>query len=313
MAKTKTNPISSILPRFSGVDGKKKLREIIRMSSIAAGDATVADELINVGIMEEVKKNKKIILQDNSDNDLFIIVAGSFDIIINSRAIAKRKQGQSVGEMALVDSVARRSATVTAAESSIVLRITEQSFSPIANKHPEIWRRLAVELSDRLRQRNSLISLPRTEPVIFIASSSEGLPLAEKIRDHFSNDPFIISIWSEGVFRPTSTVIEDLVKAIMSSDFAIIVITPDDITTSRSITKNSPRDNVLFEFGLFIGHLGRERTFFIHERGLDIKIPSDLLGVNGIIFNSGKPNTQNKRIAPCIETIRGIVKSLGPI
>lgn len=244
---------------------------------------------------------------------MFIIIAGSVNIIVNSRKIAIRRQGQTVGEMAIIDSVARRSATVEAAEKSILLRISEKDFVPIANKYPEVWRRLAVELADRLRQRNALLEQPRSQPVIFIASSSEGLHLAEKIKDLFYKDPFIITLWSEGVFKPSSTTIEDLIEVLNKSDYSIIVITPDDVTTSRTIKKDSPRDNVIFEFGLFIGHLGRGRTFFIHEKGIDIKIPSDLLGVNGLIFNNGKENTLKRRLAPSIEIIRKIIIEQGPI
>jgi predicted nucleotide-binding protein len=48
-----------------------------------------------------------------------------------------------------------------------------------------------------------------------------------------------------------------------SFDFAILVLTPDDLTQSRGKQQPSPRDNVVFELGLFIGALGRDRVFMV--------------------------------------------------
>lgn len=59
-----------------------------------------------------------------------------------------------------------------------------------------------------------------------------------------------------------STFIENLMKAVARFDFAILVLTPDDIVQSRSKELAGPRDNVIFELGLFMGNLGAiERSF----------------------------------------------------
>ena len=39
-------------------------------------------------------------------------------------------------------------------------------------------------------------------------------------------------------------------------DFAILVLTADDLVASRDVLSTAPRDNVLFELGLFMGGLG---------------------------------------------------------
>ena len=88
-----------------------------------------------------------------------------------------------------------------------------------------------------------------------------------------------VILWSQGVFGLTEGGLESLVDRADIFDFAVLVLTPDDLTESRELTKPSPRDNVIFELGLFMGSLGRLRTFIVFDRTADLKLPSDLAGV----------------------------------
>jgi hypothetical protein len=92
-----------------------------------------------------------------------------------------------------------------------------------------------------------------------------------------------ISLW-QSKFEFSAAYIESLERASSETDFAILVLTPDDVTMSRETEKPAPRDNVVFELGLFIGGLGRERCFLVHEQRADLKIPTDLLGVKAATF-----------------------------
>ncbi|MCP4549210.1 MAG: hypothetical protein GY835_22380 [bacterium] len=115
-------------------------------------------------------------------------------------------------------------------------------------------------------------------PAVFVGSSVEGLPIAETIQlalDHTCE----VTLWSQGVFGLGGGGLDALVKRLGDFDFAILVLTADDLIESRGTTQQSPRDNVLLELGLFIGHLGPRRTFAIYDRTTNIKIPSDLAGV----------------------------------
>jgi len=63
-------------------------------------------------------------------------------------------------------------------------------------------------------------------------------------------------------------------------DFGIFVFSPDDIVKMRGQEFQSARDNVLFELGLFIGRLGKERGIILLPRGQeDFHLPTDLLGI----------------------------------
>lgn len=122
---------------------------------------------------------------------------------------------------------------------------------------------------------------------IFIASASEGLDVAKAFRDALqTTHGFQPRVWNESTFKPSMTFIEALEAELDESDFAVLTLTPDDRIISRGRSSMAPRDNVLFELGLFMGRLGRERTYFLFDKNRDPKIPTDLLGVAAACYES---------------------------
>ena len=87
--------------------------------------------------------------------------------------------------------------------------------------------------------------------------------------------------------------LENLVAVLPKFDFAVLVLTGDDLTTSRHIKTASPRDNVVFETGLFMGRIGRERTFSGSGaiRGRDEQWVDDLGLVSGYKASSAAQTT----------------------
>jgi predicted nucleotide-binding protein len=122
-----------------------------------------------------------------------------------------------------------------------------------------------------------------------------------------------VTTWDQGVFTPGQTFIENLMKALSSFDFAVLILTPDDLVRSRSIEISSPRDNVIFELGLFMGTLGRDRTFILQQSGCsDIKIPTDLSGITTGFYDWPRSdNNHRAAVAPASESIRERIQSLG--
>ncbi|WP_405142754.1 nucleotide-binding protein [Paenibacillus sp. FSL H7-0942] len=115
---------------------------------------------------------------------------------------------------------------------------------------------------------------------LFIGSSIEGLRVAEALQELLQYT-FLTNIWNQGNFNYNSATLDDLLTATKKYDFAIFVFSPDDITTLREQQVVTARDNVIFELGLFMGHLGRENVFFLLPEGVEnLHIPSDLLGIN---------------------------------
>src|SRR5829696_5042524 len=150
-----------------------------------------------------------------------------------------------------------------------------------------------------------------SKPSIFVGSSSEGLEFARATRG-LLGDVADVTLWNEGFFRPGNTFIETLVNALPRFDFAVLLLTGDDFVRSRDVESLGPRDNVLFELGLFMGRLGRARTFLVHQSGADLKIPSDLSGVTAAVYVWPRDD-QNYRAAmgAACDSIRDVVRDLG--
>jgi len=272
-----------MLARFQN---QRVLVEAVQQQHFVCGSRKFAEDLAAVGRLEEWNPGSEIATQGSSERDLFLILLGQFSIRINGREISIRTAGQHVGEMALIDHRALRSATVVAREQSVTLRISEPDFTKLAQENPDAWRCMASELADRLRQRSRFIRSRNTTPIVFIGSSRESQPIVEAMCLELEHDLLIVRSWTSDVFWASHFPIDDLKTQLDESDFAVLVIGPDDKVTSRGTKFLVPRDNVI-ELGLFMGALGRERTFIVQERGRDLKIPSDLLGLGTIRFDSG--------------------------
>jgi len=74
-----------------------------------------------------------------------------------------------------------------------------------------------------------------------------------------------------------------------------------------------PRDNVIFELGLFMGALERKRAFVIAPRGKKLKIPTDILGTNFVMYSLGGNKSLDRVIDEACETLKKVIKKSGPI
>lgn len=77
--------------------------------------------------------------------------------------------------------------------------------------------------------------------------------------------------------------LEGLLESIERYDFGLFIFTPDDRITSRGVSENTARDNVILELGMFLGQLGRDRAFAVITEGTNpadrVKEISDLKGI----------------------------------
>lgn len=301
----------SIIPRLAGAAGRANLLTAVCAQQTVAGNTALARRLIAAGALHEYHLGKTIVTQGDADNDMYMIVSGSVSVIINKREIAVRSSGTHVGEMALLDPTARRSATLVARERTVALKLPETAVTRIAAAYPDLWRRLAVEIASRLRERTKFIREPNVVPTVFIGSSSEALAEATHMSRSLSRHDLTCRLWTQGVFQLSQTTIEDLVRASQDCDFAVLFLTPDDMTSSRGRRKSAPRDNIVFELGLFMGAIGRERTLIVIPRGVDLKLPTDLLGVTHLPYARGGPTSRGQQLRPVAQLLWRRIKQLG--
>jgi hypothetical protein len=126
--------------------------------------------------------------------------------------------------------------------------------------------------------------MPTNRPRVFIASSAEGRRLAENLQAALE-DTTQPTVWDQSVLELSEDTLGGLLRASETFDYAVLVLTPDDIVTSRDQTQPASRDNVIFEAGLFFGAFGRHSVFMVRPRAA-LKIPSDLLGVTTVTYDA---------------------------
>ncbi|GIM48035.1 hypothetical protein DNHGIG_35840 [Collibacillus ludicampi] len=118
---------------------------------------------------------------------------------------------------------------------------------------------------------------------VFIGSSKEQIPLVNAVHNNLSRVCFPMS-WTTGVFGAMEYNLESLQKAVETCDFAVFVFHPDDLTSLRGTEVRTVRDNVIFEMGMFLQKLGRERTFFLAPEGIQFHFPTDLTGLSPLTY-----------------------------
>jgi len=153
---------------------------------------------------------------------------------------------------------------------------------------------------------------------VFIASASEGLEVANLLRDCLKSDRIDAEVWDQDTFQSSLTFIESLEEKLDQSDCAIVALTPDDRSISRGKLQLAPRDNAIFELGFFMGRLGafgrmgRLRTFFVASRVGNLKIPTDLLGVEPVLYECREGEALAAAIGRACEKLKAKVIEHGP-
>jgi hypothetical protein len=126
------------------------------------------------------------------------------------------------------------------------------------------------------------------KPRIFLGSSGRQAKLLQSLTRGLE-DIAHVEPWT-AVFNPGTTTLGRLIELTREVDFAAFVFAGDDWTNVGAVSggpdagQASPRDNVVFEAGLFGGVLGMRRTFILHANSA--KLPTDLLGLTCVRYDA---------------------------
>ena len=147
------------------------------------------------------------------------------------------------------------------------------------------------------------------KPKIFIGSSTERLEIAYFIQENLDFDAQT-TVWTQGIFKLSRNALDSLIESLSKFDFAIFVFHPDDITQIRNKQVETVRDNLIFELGLFIGKLGKEKVFFLIPRTIDkLHLPTDLLGITpGTYDNEREDQNIQASLGPFCNQVRKELK-----
>lgn len=145
-------------------------------------------------------------------------------------------------------------------------------------------------------------------PRLFIASSAEGLPVAEAVNIKLENVARVKQ-W-DNAFDLSSITIDTLVARAEGTDFAVFIFHKDDEATIRGESYNIVRDNVILELGLFIGALGRPNCFVLvpNSVGDKFRLPSDLSGVTVTTYDDAHEDPVDAVAASCAKIKRAMKK-----
>ncbi len=291
---------------FAGPDGPDRIADILRDGRVLRDHHDVATELARLGTVQGLESGGILFHQDAIDNAVFFVLSGAVDIVINGQPVAQRRANDILGELALLEPSPRRSATVVAREPTWLLRLRAEDFLRLVDTHPLVWKGMAREIAERLRQRGRLVPCANGHPRLFLGSSVERLRVVDALMLGLRHN-VDLKPWTDA-FRPSHYTVDELSAQLAVCDFAAFVFAPDDVTRSRGRKRPVVRDNVLFEVGLFMGILGRERVFLVKPLGQALDLPSDLTGLKPVDY-AGSAEAPDVN-ASCAE-IRRVVSSLG--
>lgn len=153
------------------------------------------------------------------------------------------------------------------------------------------------------------------KPRIFVASSSEQIHVAQQIAESLTSPKeWTVHVWDR-LFDFSASYVESLERELDRADFAVVVLTGDDAGRVRHKATVLPRDNVIFELGLFIGRLGRPRCFFFVDADSGTQIASDLSGVKAASFypDADPPDPRKPGLGVQVRRVQEQIREFGEL
>ena len=298
-----------LLQRFTlEPGGRRRLVAALQEQAVTSHNPHIAMRLAEVAQLQHFPLGASLVEQDGADTDILLILVGSAAVVVNGREVAVRRAGQHVGEMAMIDPAQRRSATIAAHAETVVARIGEDDFVRVAEEYPILWRRLALELGVRLRERGRLVRPRNPRPVVFIGSTIAGLPVARELETALRSDGWDIRVWSDGPHGIGKTSPESLITQLSHLDFGVLLLTQADLPAVAG-GDHRAREALVFQAGLLMGTLGRDGALVarVHGPGEEWPRSADLGGVRCLDIDTDSAN-RAPRLLPLAGEIRTLIQ-----
>lgn len=159
-----------------------------------------------------------------------------------------------------------------------------------------------------------------THRKIFIGSSREGIRYAKNLKIFLDKSlkPYNLQcvMWEDAFLLSETTIgnLENFAKQLNNDNgYAVLIITPDDKIKFRGEEYYAPRDNIIFELGLFRGILGKNRTFCVAPKNKKIKMMSDWSGVTNATYEFAqrvRNDTWENRLQDAVKRISQTIDSI---
>lgn len=125
--------------------------------------------------------------------------------------------------------------------------------------------------------------------------------------------------WPSSPWKNLKVAVNTLLENLVDYSYAIFILSADDELSLRGTKQYSSRDNVIFEFGLFLAYLGPERTFLIGPKNCDktillkqvkttkahttppAELPLRILTDLGTVYREGDYTISNPGVSPAIK------------
>lgn len=141
---------------------------------------------------------------------------------------------------------------------------------------------------------------------LFVGSSSEGIDFAKQVVSQINKvcgDWIEAQTWCEGnIFNLNTSTLESLFNTSRRFDYGILIASKDDVLESRNAISYVPRDNVMFEMGMFLGSLGLTRAYLLVEE--ESKLPTDYNGVTVSYFQRDLEGSLEKAITKIVNAVK---------
>jgi len=148
-----------MLESYQGKNGRAALMNALRNQFLLDGNSDLANIVAAAVQVMEFLPGKAIFTEGERGGDLYFIISGKVAVRKHGREqeIATISAGMHVGEIGVLEPFNGHSASVIAVDPTVVAQLPQQKFKEIAEQHPTLWRRMALELARRLGERQDAI------------------------------------------------------------------------------------------------------------------------------------------------------------